>query len=58
MKDTDIKYPINKEDLPMVLTADEISKVLGLGRRVGYELLKEPPFTVRRIGEISRIKAS
>ncbi|MEC0248857.1 DNA-binding protein [Paenibacillus chitinolyticus] len=48
----------NKEDLPLVLNGEQIIKILGLGRRAGYEFLKNPPFAVRRVGKRGIIKAS
>ncbi|EPD81384.1 MULTISPECIES: hypothetical protein [unclassified Paenibacillus] len=54
----DNKFNINKTYLPLVLTAEQIIQVLGIGRRAGYELLKAPPFPVRRLGKRGTIKAS
>lgn len=46
----------NKEELPFVLGPDDIQKILGIGRRQTYELLKNPPFTVQRLGGRKIIK--
>ncbi|GIP25534.1 hypothetical protein J23TS9_06640 [Paenibacillus sp. J23TS9] len=47
-----------KEELPFVLNPQDIQKILAIGRRQTYELLKDPPFTVQRLGGRGVIKIS
>lgn len=51
-------FKTNKEDLPLVLDAEAIQGILSLGRRQTYELLKNPPFHVERLGKRGIIKVS
>jgi excisionase family DNA binding protein len=43
------------EELPLVLNADDISRVLGLSRVKTYELLHQEGFPTVRIGRVIRI---
>ncbi|WP_298016573.1 DNA-binding protein [uncultured Dysosmobacter sp.] len=45
----------NYNDLPLVLTAEMVSKILGISLSRGYELMHEPGFPVLRDG--SRVVA-
>jgi len=38
------------ESYPDILSANDIQRILGIGQRQVYELLKQPPFPVKRIG--------
>ncbi|MBO9607945.1 MAG: helix-turn-helix domain-containing protein [Paenibacillaceae bacterium] len=49
---------LEKENLPLVLQADDIRVILGIGRRQTYELLQDPPFPVARIGKRGIIRVS
>jgi hypothetical protein len=40
-----------KEDYPMVLTAQHIQEILGVGKRIAYELMDRPDFPLVRIGK-------
>lgn len=40
-----------KEDYPLVLTVNEIMEILGIGRRVAYELMDRPDFPCIRLGD-------
>ncbi len=40
-----------REDYPLVLTVKEIMEILGIGRRVAYELMDQKDFPTVRIGE-------
>jgi hypothetical protein len=37
------------DDYPMVMSPKDVQEILGLGRRVTYEMLIDPPFVVKRI---------
>ena len=45
---------MNKSDISVaerqVYKVEEIAKILGLGRTAAYELMKNPPFRVIRVG--------
>ena len=45
---------MNKSDISVaerqVYKVEEIAKILGLGRTTAYELMKNPPFRVIRVG--------
>jgi excisionase family DNA binding protein len=43
------------EELPLVLNAEDISRVLGLSRVKTYELLHQEGFPMVRIGRVIRI---
>lgn len=47
---------VDRYNIPDVLSPPDIQKILGIGRRGTYELLKDPPFRVVRIG--NKIKVS
>lgn len=40
-----------KEDYPLILTVNEVMEILGIGKRVAYELMDQPGFPCIRIGE-------
>lgn len=45
-----------REDYPIVLTVTEIMEILGIGRRVAYELMDQKGFpTVRIGGKLKRV---
>jgi excisionase family DNA binding protein len=39
-----------QEDYPLVLTVKEIQEILGIGRRVAYELMDQTDFPTVKIG--------
>lgn len=43
-----------RSELPPMLDARDIQKVLNIGRRKTYELLNDPPFRVKRVGNSDR----
>ncbi|PYI54503.1 DNA-binding protein [Paenibacillus flagellatus] len=49
---------LTRECYPLVLGPEEIQEILCIGRRQTYELLKNPPFHVVRIGKRRLIKVS
>ncbi|MFE3973150.1 MULTISPECIES: helix-turn-helix domain-containing protein [unclassified Peribacillus] len=40
---------MEKKDYPMVLTAEDLSKILGISKRVAYEIMDENGFPLIRI---------
>ncbi|MGG4267393.1 helix-turn-helix domain-containing protein [Peribacillus simplex] len=40
---------MEKKDYPMVLTAEELSQILGISKRVAYEIMDEKGFPLIRI---------
>jgi excisionase family DNA binding protein len=44
-----------KEDYPLVLTVTEIMEILGIGKRVAYELMDRPDFPTVYIGRLKRV---
>jgi len=45
----------SKEQLPLVLHAEDICEIMQIGKRQLYELLEDPPFIVHRTGGSRRI---
>lgn len=41
----------NYQELPLVLRVDDVSKILGVSRKVAYRLTRQQGFPVVRIGE-------
>lgn len=41
----------NYDELPLVLNAKEVAKVLGLSRAGTYELMRQKDFPAKRIGK-------
>lgn len=46
---------MEKKDLPIVLTAEEISKILKVSKRVAYEIMDAPDFPLIRIRRSKRV---
>jgi excisionase family DNA binding protein len=44
-----------KEDYPLVLTVTDIIEILGIGKRVAYELMERKDFPMVRIGRLKRV---
>lgn len=44
-----------KEDYPLVLTVTDIMEILGIGKRVAYELMDREGFPTVRIGKLKRV---
>ncbi|MCK1982181.1 MULTISPECIES: helix-turn-helix domain-containing protein [Peribacillus] len=40
---------MEKKDYPMVLTAEDLSQILGISKRVAYEIMDENGFPLIRI---------
>ncbi len=47
--------PYHEQPPKQVLTVEEIQSILGIGRSAAYELVKNAPFKVIRIGSTLRI---
>ena len=43
------------DQLPLILSVDELAKILGIGRTSAYILVKEGHFKIVRIGNAIRI---
>jgi excisionase family DNA binding protein len=44
-----------KEDYPLILTVKDIQEILGIGKRVAYELMERKDFPMVRIGRLKRV---
>lgn len=44
-----------KEDYPLVLTVKEVMEILGIGKRVAYELMDQTGFPTVKIGKLKRV---
>jgi excisionase family DNA binding protein len=44
-----------KEDYPLILTVKDIQEILGIGKRVAYELMERNDFPMVRIGRLKRV---
>lgn len=46
---------MEKKDYPLVLTAVEISQILGISKRVAYEIMDETDFPLIRVRRTKRV---
>lgn len=46
---------MEKENLPITLTANEIAQVLGISKRIAYEVMKYPGFPLTKIGRYKKV---
>lgn len=46
---------MEKKDYPIMLTAVEISEILGVSKRVAYEIMDTPSFPLIRIRRSKRV---
>ncbi|MDF2854247.1 MAG: Prophage LambdaBa04, binding protein [Neobacillus sp.] len=44
-----------KEDYPLVLNVKDIMEILGIGKRIAYELMDQQGFPVVRIGRLKKV---
>jgi excisionase family DNA binding protein len=44
-----------REDYPIVLTVNDIMEILGIGKRIAYELMDRTDFPTVRIGKLKRV---
>lgn len=44
-----------KEDYPIILTVSDVMEILGIGKRVAYELMDRKDFPTVRIGKLKRV---
>lgn len=40
----------NKNELPITLKVEHLQQIMEIGRRQAYEILKDPPFHVNKLG--------
>ncbi|GIO10082.1 hypothetical protein J31TS6_61100 [Brevibacillus reuszeri] len=45
----------NVEDYPLVLTATHIAEIIGVSKRICYEIMDKPGFPLIRIGRCKRV---
>ena len=48
----------NTDDLPLVLTISEISKILGIGKNTAYDLIRSGAIKSVRVGRQIRVSKS
>ncbi len=48
----------NKNDLPLVLTVSDISKILGIGKNTAYDLIRSGAMKSIRVGRQIRVSKS
>jgi len=48
----------NKNDLPLVLTVSDISKILGIGKNTAYDLIRSGALKSVRVGRQIRVSKS
>ncbi|MED4399843.1 helix-turn-helix domain-containing protein [Metabacillus fastidiosus] len=46
---------MSKKDLPILLTAVELSEILGISKRVAYEIMEEKDFPLIRVRRYKRV---
>lgn len=44
-----------REDYPLILTVKDVMEILGIGKRVAYELMDRKDFPTVRIGKLKRV---
>jgi excisionase family DNA binding protein len=42
-------------DYPLILTADHIAEIMGVSRRIAYEMMEYKGFPLVRIGRLKRV---
>ena len=50
-----LKRPLSFDDIPLVLTVEELMPILGVGRNVAYELVRSGQIKSTHIGKHARI---
>lgn len=60
MNNPDMKTPAikNTDDLPLVLTVFDVSKVLGIGKNTAYDLVRSGTIKSIRVGRQIRVSKS
>jgi excisionase family DNA binding protein len=43
------------EDYPLILTAEHIAEIMGISKRVAYELMEYKGFPLIRVGRLKRV---
>lgn len=43
------------QDLPLIMTAEDVAKALGISKQGAYELFKEKGFPVKKVGRLKRV---
>ncbi|MFT8319297.1 MAG: helix-turn-helix domain-containing protein [Bacillus sp. (in: firmicutes)] len=46
---------MEKKDFPLMMTANEISQILGVSKRVAYEIMDEKDFPLIRVRRTKRV---
>lgn len=46
---------MEKKDFPIMLTANEVSQILGVSKRVAYEIMDTPDFPLIKIRRTKRV---
>lgn len=44
-----------KESYPLILTADHISEIMGVSKRIAYEFMEYKGFPLIRVGRLKRV---
>ncbi|MGG0486813.1 DNA-binding protein [Priestia aryabhattai] len=44
-----------KKDFPLILTANDISEIIFVSKRIAYEIMERPDFPLIRIGRSKRV---
>lgn len=42
-------------DYPLILTADHISEIMGVSKRIAYEMMEYKGFPLIRVGRLKRV---
>ncbi|MGF6951917.1 excisionase family DNA binding protein [Neobacillus sp. B4I6] len=45
----------NTTDYPLILTADHISEIMGVSKRIAYEMMEYKGFPLIRVGRLKRV---
>lgn len=43
------------QDYPLILTADHIAEILGVSKRIAYEVMEHKGFPLVRVGRLKRV---
>jgi excisionase family DNA binding protein len=45
----------NTTDYPLILTAEHVSEIMGISKRIAYEMMEYKGFPLIRVGRLKRV---
>lgn len=46
---------MNTTDYPIVLTAEHVAEIMGVSKRIAYEVMEQPGFPLIRVGRLKKV---